>query len=158
MRGLRARAGGWAAAAALAALIGGCSGTANQSVPSFSTDYSSASQHYRTDLAALQASARTAIQQGPAAEVDVFRQLVTVTQSALDRFDALHPSQDAAADVNDLRDSLREQLKSLRSAVSALSGSDAGALNAALASYADEVQQGLSLQHRLDSSIQVRGP
>jgi signal transduction histidine kinase len=84
--------------------------------------------------------------------------LVTVTQAALGRFDALHPSSDASSDFNDLRDSLRQQLRSLRSAVSALRSDDSAGLNTALSTYADEVQQGLSLQHRLDSSIQARGP
>lgn len=139
-------------------LLAGCGGHANGSTESFSAGYAAASQQYRTDLTSLQDRARTAVQNGPTAEVDVFRQLVTVTQAALGRFDALHPSSDASSDFNDLRDSLRQQLRSLRSAVSALRSDDSAGLNTALSTYADEVQQGLSLQHRLDSSIQARGP
>jgi hypothetical protein len=156
---LRARVGLALAGIVFTALAAaGCSSHPSTSQATFARDYRAASTAYREAMANLQASARTAMAAGPSAEIDVFRNILKTTDATLTRLRKLDATADVRSTYADFVDALQLQISSLQRVLDGVGRNDTTTVNQALSSYADSLQRGLALQHRLDDALQPRGP
>jgi hypothetical protein len=139
-------------------LAGGCGSSSahSQSTQDFASEYRAASERYREQLATVQARARNA--QDPNAKVEVFRDILDVTNAALHRFEKLHAPSNVSNTYGQFVAALRDQASSLRRILTAVNKNDNGAVNSAVLDLSTALQRGLTLQRQLDQAVTANTP
>jgi hypothetical protein len=136
-------------------LSAGCGGGSSpQSTADFSTQYSAASDGFKTRMAAAQNDAKTAVQsQSVASEQVVFAAMQKITADTLDKMRPLRPPAKFADDLSAVRSALKAQRDALDHVLSAAKASDASGMSAALQSYATALTTWQASAARLETSL-----
>ena len=146
-----------AAAMAAVALLAGCGssdGGSAMSADDFTASYGTASDSFKTRMAAVQSDAKTAVQaQAPDAQARVFTEMQKITEDTLVRMEALRPPPDYADELDDVLQALTAQRDALRRVLVTAKGSDAGAVSTALQSYATALTTWQASAVRLDTAL-----
>lgn len=142
-------------AVACVLLVAGCGdGAPAASEADFSAKYTSASQGFKTRMAAAQSDAKAAVAtQSLESETRVFTAMQKITDETLSELKPLRAPSPYADDFDAVRSALAAQRDALRHVLAAAKGSDSAGLSAALQSYAAALTTWQTSATRLDSSL-----